>query len=325
MRIGILGCGALGLLWGARMLKAGHETVLITRTEKQKETLLQQGLIFTSLTKEKEQIPAQVESIKQISRQASFDVVFVTVKQTNLPEAIPVIQMITHPASQILFWQNGLGHEQQIERLQSRPWTYAAVTTEGAWKKGMNEVQHTGAGETQVGLFPRTGRDSHIHFRSFLHDLTHIPNRAAFSIQYEPHIRKRMWEKLLVNCVINPLTGLYEVKNGELLSGKYTSIMEQILKEALAVASSQGMVFAYAEMMAKIRSVCERTADNYSSLLQDLQKGVPTEIEFINGVVVKTGRQAHVDTPVNRRLVELIRAKEARKMATSFETEDGMV
>lgn len=314
MRIGILGCGALGLLWGARLSKAGLETVLITRTEKQKKILLEQGLIFTSLKRETERIPVHAEAIKRVLGQASFDVVFVTVKQTNLPDTIPVIQTITHPESQILFWQNGLGHEKQIARLRRRPWTYAAVTTEGAWRKEMNEVQHTGAGETRVGLFPQLGGEPHHRFRSFLLFLTRELNEPDISIQYEPHVRKRMWEKLIINCVINPITGLHEVKNGELLSGKYTEMMEQILKEALAVADTQGMIFEFAEMLAKIRSVCHKTAGNYSSMLQDLQKGLRTEIEFINGAVVKTGRKVHVDTPVNRRLVELIHAKERRKL-----------
>lgn len=307
MRIAVIGSGALGMLWGARLFQTGNKVVLFTRTEKQQRILQRQGLIYTTLHKETQKIPLEAKWIEKYSPKALFDIVFVTVKQHHLSRVIPAIQQISHHESQILFWQNGLGHDEQIARLHDRPWTYAAVTTEGAWKKGPNEVQHTGQGETWVGRFPDQAVQPH---SSLLLLLENVKKECDLSIRYDSHILQRIWEKLAVNCVINPLTAIFNMKNGELLSGEYDGQMEGLLCETMEVARHQGIQFDFAEMMKRIRQVCQKTANNYSSMLQDIQKGARTEIDFINGIVVKLGLECQIPTPLSEQMVRLIHEKE---------------
>ncbi|MBA4494260.1 ketopantoate reductase family protein [Paenactinomyces guangxiensis] len=310
MKIAILGCGALGLLWGARLSQLKNlETVLITRTGEQQQCLCEKGLIFTSFRHQTRRIPVRAEQSSQITVNNPFDVVFVTVKQIHLADVIPLLQTITHPESQILFWQNGLGHGDQIARLRRRPWTYAAVTTEGAWKKRGNEVEHTGLGETWIGAFPKAGQP-HPALLSLLDMIQGQRQDFGISLNYDSQVLRRIWEKMAINCVINPLTAIDQVKNGELLSGEYTVIMEEILSETLEVAAKQGIVLDREDTMAKVRMVCRKTAGNYSSMLQDLQKGRRTEIDFINGAVVELGKKNGIDAPINQEMVRLIHARE---------------
>jgi 2-dehydropantoate 2-reductase len=308
MNIGVLGGGSLGLLWAARL--AGIFSVsVITRTDGQADVLHREGIRL--ITQDGAEVHARLKAFAfgRAIEYPRFDIVLATVKQVHLPGLIPVLEQITHEDSQIIFWQNGWGHDEQIRKLNRRPWTYAAVTTEGALRSGPAEVRHTGSGETWIGPFPRQKGQVHPTLEKWLFDIRR--KLPGTSIQYDPDILRRIWEKLVINCAINPLTALWEIPNGELLDGRYQSDMKRIVTEAVRVAAAHGVCLDPDEMMEKVRIVCLRTSRNRSSMLQDLKKGVRTEIDYINGAVARLGERAGVKTPFNRELVLLIRQKEA--------------
>jgi 2-dehydropantoate 2-reductase len=309
MKIAIIGSGALGLLWGARLTQKNLHTVLITRTQAQQQQLLKQGLIFTPHQQATMQIPVKAISIEENLAQWQSDLVFVMVKQPQLAGVISRVQQISHRNSQIVFWQNGLGHEEQIAKLQHRPYTYAAVTTEGAWKKRAHHVVQTGWGETRIGSFPI----DHQPIRSYLSELFSLRSSTPFSLRYDLQIQQRIWEKLTINSLINPLTAYYGILNGELLADFYRKIMEALLDETVAVAHQQGIQLHSQEMMLQTVQVCQNTAHNVSSMLQDVRKGVQTEIDYINGAVVKLGKRTGIATPVHAEWVQRIREKEKSK------------
>jgi 2-dehydropantoate 2-reductase len=308
MKIAIIGSGALGLLWGARLTQKKMHIVLITRTQAQQQQLLKQGLILTPHQQEIMQIPVKAISIEENLDQWQFDLIFVMVKQPQLARVMSRVQQISHMNSQIVFWQNGLGHEEQIAKLQHRPYTYAAVTTEGAWKKSAHHVVQTGWGETCIGSFPI----DHQPIRSYLSELLSLCS-APFSLRYDLQIQQRIWEKLTINSLINPLTAYYGILNGELLADFYRRTMEALLDETVAVAYQQGIQLHPQEMMLQTVQVCQNTAHNVSSMLQDVRKGVQTEIDYINGAVVKLGKRAGIATPVHAEWVQRIREKEKSK------------
>jgi 2-dehydropantoate 2-reductase len=306
MKMAIVGSGALGLLWGARLIQKNVPTVLITRTQTQQQQLVKQGLILINHPRQETvQIPVEAIWIEADLERLSFDLLFVMVKQPQLASVMSKVQQISHMGSQIVFWQNGLGHEEQIAQLQYRPYTYAAVTTEGAWKKSAHCVVHTGGGETHIGSFPTYHQPLH----SYLSELYSV-YATSFSLRYDLAIQQRIWEKLTINSLINPLTAYYEISNGELLSDFYLQIMEALLDEIVAVAYQQGIGLHPEEMMLQVRQVCQNTAHNASSMLQDLRKGVQTEIDYINGAVVKWGKRTGIATPVHAEWVGRIHEKE---------------
>jgi 2-dehydropantoate 2-reductase len=309
MRIAVVGCGSLGLLWGTRLAELPYDCTLLTRTNEQKKSLLEQGVLFHTLKQVKKVIDVQVETTKLIPIGPPYDVVWVTVKQIHLISLLPYIETITHPDSQILFWQNGLGHEQLIACLQNRPWTYAAITTEGARKVGFREVHHTGIGTSWLGSFPKTKQQPH---PTLLQLIDEISQKYSLPISVTEDVLKKIWQKLMINSVINPLTAIYEIKNGTLLNPKWKPYMYSILNEAIQVTKKMGMTFCRQEIMEQVYEVCLQTAANESSMLQDLKRGLKTEIDYINGAIVNWGRKNTVDTPVNQRLVEKIHLKEGR-------------
>ncbi|SFJ05030.1 ketopantoate reductase family protein [Thermoflavimicrobium dichotomicum] len=310
MKIAIIGCGSLGLLWGARLAQTGHELTLITRTQEQQQSINDQGIQIEWLDGKAQTIPVCAKWVQDCFP-SSFDFILVTVKQVHLAEVIPVLQQITHPATRLLFWQNGLGHEKQIARLKNRPWTYAAITTEGARKISDHRVKHTGTGEIAIGAFPDFLPTDPI-LEKWIAELI---DRFGFQINLDGQIAKKMWEKLAINCAINPLTALEQIRNGELLKPTYTWIMKQICAEVVAVANRKGFSFELSNILYKVTSVCQQTAQNISSMLQDMQKGVQTEIDYLNGAVVKYGKEEKVPTPINEKLVKQVHQKEEQQMS----------
>ncbi|WJH33076.1 2-dehydropantoate 2-reductase [Paenibacillus sp. CC-CFT747] len=136
--------------------------------------------------------------------------------------------------------------------------------------------------------------------------------RAGFTPQRSEDIRTAMWDKLLINAVINPLTGLLSVPNGALLENRESEdLMRRLLQEGVEVLTREGYT-ADNTIGDRVRTVCRQTAANSSSMLQDLTKGRKTEIEWINGYLLRLADKHGVDLPVNRTLYSLIKLKEGQ-------------
>jgi 2-dehydropantoate 2-reductase len=129
----------------------------------------------------------------------------------------------------------------------------------------------------------------------------------------ETHIVKdaqpMVWSKLIVNAAINPLTALLRVKNGEILTNPPArELMREIAEEVASVAKALGVGLPSLDPMQTVEEVAERTAENVSSMLQDVLRGAPTEVDAINGEVVQAGKLKGIPTPVNRVIWSLVKA-----------------
>jgi 2-dehydropantoate 2-reductase len=132
---------------------------------------------------------------------------------------------------------------------------------------------------------------------------------AGFRIEMVENTDTLVWGKLVINAAINPLTALLRVKNGELLARPDSrALMGITAREAASVAEAQGVCLPYPDPVRAAESVAERTAANTSSMLSDMLRGTPTEIDSISGAIVKIGEENQVPTPVNRTLWQLVKA-----------------
>lgn len=300
MRIAIVGSGSLGLLWAARILKTEHELVLFTRTQQQKTSINENGITLVNYKNEQEHHDVTAESVASYFSGNPFDLLLVTVKQMHVCKLVPFIQSITQPDSQILFVQNGLGHEEKIKCLYNRSWTYAMITSEGALRLTSHCVHHTGRGNIWMGRFPGDSSSFHPHIMAFMQSINEL---GEIKIHRENAIVRRMWEKLLINCVINPLTALSGLKNGELLSSCYSGKVNKVISEAVHVAKKVGLPLSEEELKEKVYAVCNETHMNFSSTVQDIRRGMPTEIKYLNGTLVKWGKKVGISTPYNEELL----------------------
>lgn len=307
LSIAVWGGGSLGLLWAARLARIFPETVLLVRTEEQRDWIREKGIRLTDLAGKEERIPVHVRWIGEVGDEA-FDCLLIMVKQRHLPGVAEALAAFSRLPALAVLWQNGLGQEEAFESLFPPGVLCGAVTTEGAYREGPGEVRHTGGGQTWIGPFASGAVRSEVAAR-FLAPL----RDEGVRIEWESPIVRRIWEKVMVNCAINPLTALLRIRNGELLrSDEALSLMESVVEEAVSVARAEGVGLEADAVLKRVVEVCRRTAENRSSMLQDVERGQRTEIDWINGEVVRRGTRAGIETPVNRTLVRLIRLLEVR-------------
>ncbi|PTX51251.1 2-dehydropantoate 2-reductase [Melghirimyces profundicolus] len=316
MKIAVWGAGAVGLLWAHRLAGFFPGTLLLTRTREQRDKIRAEGLALTGL-----------DGVHRIARNLDVrwsreerlpacDVIFLTVKQTVVPVIAAEVRRVGHSSSDIWLWQNGMGQERLLGDDIDSHRLYRAVTTEGALREGPACVRHTGRGETRVGP---VGGES---ISPLTAGLIRVLVSSGFSIFPDREIDRRAWEKLAINCVINPLTALWNVSNGDLPGREgFSAWMDGILKEVVRVAEAEGIVLSEAELSEKVRAVCRDTAANRSSMLQDLLRGEKTEVDYINGAVGEKGKQHGIPTPFNDRLTLLVHRAEEEGVP---EGEDGL-
>mgnify|MGYP000238490803 FL=1 len=164
---------------------------------------------------------------------------------------------------------------------------------------------HTGEGAIDLGFL--TGQFNEYQKQTVLKSLS----ECFSSVNWHQDIRLIQWTKLAINCVINPLTAINNVKNGEITTDKFTGITESLIREIVTVASTQGIALSESSLINKVREVALLTAKNTSSMRSDMLKKQHTEIDYINGYVSKLGEKENITTPENTRLWQKIKALES--------------
>ena len=208
--------------------------------------------------------------------------------------------------SLVIGLQNGIRHLPLFQ--QQRPGRFAiGVTAQGATLVAPGHTRHGGNGMTCLG-FPDTASDP-----APLQRTAEIFCRCQLNSVVEKDIIQRLWHKLIINCGINGLTVLYDCPNGELLKQpERQKRLAQLVNEAAAVARAQGITIS-GDPVARTMDVCRATANNISSMLQDIRANRQTEIMAINGALVEIAQHAKIDVPENRLLLRQVMELEGRR------------
>jgi 2-dehydropantoate 2-reductase len=307
MHIGIIGPGALGCLFSTRLFLAadGQDKVLLIdhRPERARQ-LNEQGIIYQS-GGEKHQITLPVSSTPE--QIGPLDALFFCVKSHDLKNSLTFASPLFTPATLLIFMQNGISHleYEHSEGLQGIP--VFATSSEGATLLNPGHIRHGGSGHTHLGfLSPRNKTDN-----DRLQGLTSLLQKGGIAASFSGDIRSRLWAKLFVNVGINALTAIYNWTNGQILvSSDARNTLKKLVREAEKIARATGITIKEDPVAAAL-TVCKRTADNISSMLQDVRNCRPTEIEAINGAVSRLGKELNIATPVNDSIVSQIRTIEA--------------
>lgn len=333
MIIDIFGAGSLGLLFYSKLALAKEDIQLNlwTRTEEQALLIREQGVQFypsaDSLTvSDPLTIPAHgsvkpVSDIRYTEQDQKADVILVTVKQTHMTaELVRLLAKRTTDQTVIICFQNGV----RTDHLWDSTWqVYAGITTEGARKTTSHTVIHSGHGETIIGRLDQG------HSAAYRGDepkvaeagqsdaiflLLNLWTKAGLSASLSNNIEKAIYRKLIINAVINPLTALWRIPNGELLhSTERVAVMKKLYQEAIHVYDKADIEWSES-LWNDILQVCRATASNTSSMLADVQQGRRTEIQWINGSIVEIGQRHQTSAPGHEwvcALIEAMTTKEA--------------
>lgn len=299
MKIAIVGAGALGSLFGGLLAKSGEEVHLFDPIAKEHIARIRaEGLVIEEGGKEERVAVRATTSIEEVG-EAELVGLFVKAPQTEA--ALKTARPAIGPSTLVLSLQNGLGLEEVMERYLPRERLLRGVTAQGSTLLGPGRVRHAGRGPTWLGPLGRVNQGR-------LEAIMAAFNRAGIETHLELDITRLVWKKLLINAGINALTAIFDVPNGRLVEDpELNAIMRGALAEAVEVAKARGLAFRLPEVVAEVEEVCRLTAANLSSMLQDVRRGSETEIDYINGAIVRLGQERGVPTPLNRLLVRLVK------------------
>jgi 2-dehydropantoate 2-reductase len=290
MRITVLGCGALGQLWLTALCKLGHEVQGWLR--------IPQPYCSVNLVEEDGTIFNESLTANDPDFLARSDLLLVTLKAWQVSDAVKGLVASLSPATPVLLLHNGMG---TVEELKSLPNALLMGTTTHAARRDGNVIIHVASGITHIG--PARAQDGEF---SYLADTLQM---ALPDVAWHNTIRPALWRKLAVNCVINPLTALRDCKNGDLRD--VPEEIEKIAREVAAVIEREGHHISADELIAYVHQVIESTAENISSMLQDVRAMRHTECDYITGYLLRRARAHGIAVPENARLFDLIKRKES--------------
>jgi 2-dehydropantoate 2-reductase len=289
-----LGAGSIGCLFASALHRAGCDTTLILRDEK---ITGGRGSTAVRITAHKNII----ESPLPISTPADAEYVshlLVTTKAYDAGAALASIAHRLDENSHILVLVNGMGVLPELEAAHPGLKFYAATTTEGAFRRSRWEIVHAGTGITKIGR----GTDKKIP--AWFEDWS----KLSVACVWEQDIEAALWQKLAVNCAINPMTALFRCNNGQLLArGDLAGQLAALCDEISTTSAAAGQTATADGLYRRVVNVIENTADNRSSMLQDVLAGRSTEIEYISGYLVGVARRLQVPAPLNEDLLIRIR------------------
>ncbi|MCX8044031.1 MAG: 2-dehydropantoate 2-reductase [Desulfobacterota bacterium] len=296
----VVGPGAMGCLFAGLFRKAGFMVWLLARTKTQADRVRETGIcIEEGDTIWRMPWPHITNDVTLIGR---AHCILLCVKAYDTDSALKSVVPLIGSDTIVVTLQNGLGHIDIIKRYMPEERIIAGITAHGATRLGNGYIRHAGVGETIIGAVTATGKDG-------LLKAAQIFYKAGIPTTTTDNITSVLWGKLIVNAAINPLTAIFRLRNGDITSSQYLQdILRAIVGEAQNVAHAWGITLPYTDPLAKVFDVCRATAENFSSMLQDVNAHRETEIDFINAAIVRYGEAMGVPTPVNRVIVLLVKA-----------------
>lgn len=312
MRIGIIGPGALGCLFAARLylsINEQDEILLIDHSAKRAAELNRQGILYQTNSKTK-RCAIPVSSSPETT--GHLDILLSCVKSYDLEKSLEFATPLLSPNTLLLFLQNGISHLKYGEQSQLPAVPVYATSSEGATSLAPGHVRHAGKGHTFLGSLStdkKTDADR-------LERLATLLQTAGIASSVSSDIRTQLWAKLFINAGINALTAVYNRSNGQLLTScAARSRIKRLVREAECVAKALSIPIEEDPVTATLR-VCKRTARNLSSMLQDVRNHRPTEIDAINGEVSRLGRKIGVATPFNDEITAQVKKIEMKYLSS---------
>lgn len=278
--VGIAGCGALGSLFACRFSRAGFTVILYDNDTDVINAIRRNGLESTD---PQETLPSfRITASDNPSILAGCHVVFIFVKTYSLERCVSDILPSLDDSTLLVSLQNGIGNYAVLAKMRHEKLIVFGTTAMGATLLEPGLVRQGGTGPTVIG-----GADI-----SSVETVRAMLEKSGFETRVTKNPYMAVWEKAIINSAINPLGAMFNLPNGMLIRNPdILSIQHDLVAEACAVARAMGMNLDTDDMARKTRTVCEHTATNLCSMLQDIRAGRKTEIDSINGTIAAEGEK----------------------------------
>ncbi|MCL1975585.1 MAG: 2-dehydropantoate 2-reductase [Firmicutes bacterium] len=312
MEILIMGAGAMGCIFGGALSLGGHAVTYYDVDQNKVDLLNREGFVITETDGTQKTYIAK--AINLIEDAPAPELVLMLVKSYNTAQAAREVSLVKKAKTQVLSLQNGFGHISIIAQYIDKKQIFPGVTYQAACETKPGQIFHSGNGLTTIAPLIENSRSRNKNSSRLLKnslakamELAYILNNCYIPAAASIDIKPIRWQKLIVNSAINPLSAIYKLQNGELpKKPEIARDMMSLVMEGVTVAQKDGAHLNYGEMWASVLETCRATAQNYSSMLADVEKGRMTEIESINGSIMRLGEQYGIDTPLNARMVRSV-------------------
>lgn len=303
----IVGQGAMGLLWYHHLSQAFDNTNTKANIKVNINLLAsnQDQLSASELKSSQYQFAAYQQeyadsypiTYAQVTDIEQADIIMLCLKSYHIASVLQRIAEDINPQCKIILAHNGMGTFEEVVKLLpgSHP-ILAMLTTHGCLRRSELNIEHTGLGHSDIGLL--AGKLSSIHQS----ELSNLLSHALPTVTFHQNIVEKQWLKLAINCVINPITAVNDIDNGEVNDKKYTEQIKQLLIEITTISQKEGISLRLSDLQEMVSKVAQATAKNCSSMRCDVLAGKATEIDYINGFIHGLGQKHHIATPENTRL-----------------------
>jgi 2-dehydropantoate 2-reductase len=231
---------------------------------------------------------------------AQADLVLVLVKAYRTEEVAATLAEHLSPTTPVVTLQNGLGNVETLQLYLGQHRIFGGTTAQAALLVHPGVVRDTGSGPTILG---HTGGQADPR----LDDICQALQLAGFSVSITCDLQAALWNKVLLNAAVNPVGTLTRLRNGALAAhGPSLTLMVAAIRESFAVARAHGIALEETDWRARLQAVCQATAPNMNSMLQDVLHHRRTEIDAINGAIARIAGEHHLPAPINRTLCALV-------------------
>ena len=295
MKIAVMGAGAVGCYYGFKLARAGHDIVLIGRAQ-HVEAIERQGLrLETQTFDEHIRVTASTEG----SAVQGAQLVLFCVKSNDTESGAAAMKPHLAPDALVLSLQNGVENADRLRGLLPQE-VVAAVVYVGTEMAGPGHVRHHGRGELVIEQSKASD------------DVARVLIAAGVPTDISDNVRGALWAKLILNCAYNALSAITQLPYGRLVKGEgVTVVMRDLVDECLAVAKADGVTIP-GDVDVAVRKIAETAAGQYASTAQDLARGKRSEIDHLNGLIVRRGDALGVATPANRLLHAIVKLIESK-------------
>ncbi|MFH1094502.1 MAG: 2-dehydropantoate 2-reductase [Candidatus Omnitrophota bacterium] len=303
MKVVIVGPGAMGCLFaGYFAKKKQHDIWILDKNARRAKKLKESGI---KIETEKGSFSVSVNATACAADIKSPDLLILCVKSYDTEEALKTIEPILTKDSRVLTLQNGLGNIEIMSEIIGPDRVLGGVTAHGATLLGEGYTRHAGIGDTVIGNI--SGK-----LTVAMRPVRELFNLSGFATRLTKDIDSIIWSKLIINVGINAISALTRLQNGFLIESQGTrEVVSMAVTEAVRLAKKKRIKLVYDDPIQKVESVCRATASNLSSMLQDVLQKRKTEIDYINGAIVRQAKSLSILTPTNVILTDLIKSIEA--------------
>jgi 2-dehydropantoate 2-reductase len=289
-----MGAGAVGCYYGGMLCRAGHQVMLIGRTQ-HVEAIRQHGLLMDT-TGFRAHIPVQAST--EVGDIQGASLVLCCIKSNDTEQAAAMMAPFVSPDAVVLSLQNGVENAKRLQAKLLRA-VYPAVVYVAAEMMGPGHLKHHGRGELVVGPSAMSSE--------MLEDLV----KAGVPVRVSDNVVGELWAKLILNCAYNAISAITKLPYGPLFENEDArDLMRLVVRECLAVAQRESITLP-GDSWQGVELIAATMSGQFSSTAQDLMRGRRSEIDDLNGYIVRRGKSLAIDTPANQALYSLVKLLES--------------